>query len=450
MSIIAVLKKESHKVELLKINSRRKEFGSARNDEEIFNFLEKFSPDLILYSTTTGMHKLYLNINKKLKERFNFISVFGGMHVSFFPDFINEESVDIICIGEGEEAISELVNNLESGEEIINIRNLWIKKGHQLYKNNLRPLMEDLDSLPFPDREIVYRYGLHKRNPIKNFITTRGCPYKCSYCFNDGFYKLYNLNGNRRVRSRGVNNIISEINEVKNKYKLKLVYFQDDIITLNENFKELMEEYRREINIPFHAHIRPDLVNDYTIKLLKKGGCLSVTMSAETANDNTRNNMINRNMSKQSIYLAAKLLHKYDIKFRIENMLGLPNETLKDAFDTLEMNIKCKPTIGWASIFQPYPGTELFNYTRDNNLFNGEVDTFNNSFFDNSVLDIKNKKEVENLQKLFSITVSFPFLKPITKQLIKLPKNNLFNFVHDGWKSYCFDNKLYKVNGFKS
>ena len=96
MSLAAVLKKNKHVVELLKINAKYKEYGSATNEEDMFDFVEKFSPDIILYSITTGMHKHYSAINKKLKEKFDFLSVFGGMHASFFPDFIHEDYVDVI------------------------------------------------------------------------------------------------------------------------------------------------------------------------------------------------------------------------------------------------------------------------------------------------------------------------------------------------------------------
>ena len=109
------------------------------------------------------------------------------------------------------------------------------------------------------------------------------------------------------------------------------------------------------------------------------------------------------------------------------------------------MNIKCKPALGWASIFQPYPGTELFNYTLENDLFNGDINSFDGSFFNSSVLNLKEKNRIENLQKLFSFTVSFPILKPLTKQLIKLPSNRTFNFIHDKWKTHCFSKKLYAV-----
>lgn len=450
MSLIAVLKKNNHEVELLKINAKYKEYGAATNEEEMFEFAERFSPDVILYSITTGVHKHYLAINRKLKQRFNFLSVFGGMHVSFFPDFINEDSVDVICIGEGEYALLELADNLENGNDIKKIKNLFVKdKKGNIHKNPLRPLIQDLDSLPFPDRELVYRYKDPDKNLVlKNFITTRGCSYRCSYCFNDGFFNLYKLNGESRVRSRSADNVIEEILDVKKKYGLKIVYFQDDILSLNKNFKDLMNKYPKEVGHPFHAHIRPDLVNEEIVRLLKECGCLSVTMSLESANDNTRK-LIKRGLTKEQIYNAAKLLHKYEIKFRLENMLGLPHEDLNDAFETLEMNIKCKPALGWASIFQPYPGTELFDYTKENGLFDGDIDSFDGSFFKNSILNLENKYQIENLQKLFSFTVSFPIVKPLTKQIIKFPPNKFFGLIHDKWKRHCFNKRLYKANGFK-
>jgi len=444
MSLAAVLKANNHHVELLKINSKHAEPWAARTDDEILFYAEKFAPDIIVYSITTGMHRYYAEINLRLKQKLCFLAVFGGMHASFFPDFINEEGVDVICRGEGEEAIAELANALAEEKSIVGIKNLWVKEKGKVFQNPLRPLIADIDKLPFPERGLIYRYKSSRDNPIKNFITTRGCPYKCSYCFNDGFYTMYGLANRKLVRSRSVKNVLDEIQVVKGKYPLKLVYFQDDILSLHSDFSSLMEKYSKEIGVPFHAHMRPDLINERIVNLLAKGGCLSITMSLESANDSTRN-LLKRGLTKEHVYAASKLLHKYGIKFRLENMLGLPGETLKDCFGTLDMNIRCKPTIGWASLFQPYPGTELFNYAKNNNLFTGDVNEFNYSFFEDSVLKLEHKREIENLQKLFPLTVAFPFLRPATKQIIKLPPNFLFRFVHNSWKNYLYQHKLYKA-----
>src|SRR3989338_2691250 len=284
-----------------------------------------YSPHFLAYSTWSGSDEEFLKINNHLKGILNnnVTSIFGGPHPTFFPDFINEEGVDVICRGEGEEAIAELANALAEEKSIVGIKNLWVKEKGKVFQNPLRPLIADIDKLPFPERGLIYRYKSSRDNPIKNFITTRGCPYKCSYCFNDGFYTMYGLANRKLVRSRSVKNVLDEIQVVKGKYPLKLVYFQDDILSLHSDFSSLMEKYSKEIGVPFHAHMRPDLINERIVNLLAKGGCLSITMSLESANDSTRN-LLKRGLTKEHVYAASKMLHKYGIKFRLENMLGLP------------------------------------------------------------------------------------------------------------------------------
>jgi len=185
-------------------------FIDTKFEKNIFKEVQKISPDIIAYSITTGKHKYFQKLNEKLKKRCKFFSFFGGPHATFFPELIYKKGVDCVCRGEGEYVILELVENLEKGKSIANIKNLWVKIKGKVYKNEVRKLLEDLDSLPFPDRELVNKYR-HYRKLHRRFINTgRGCPYRCAYCFNHSYNKLYKNKG-RIIRKRSVANVVEEM-----------------------------------------------------------------------------------------------------------------------------------------------------------------------------------------------------------------------------------------------
>jgi len=436
MYLSAVLKKYKHRTKLGFIDDLK--------------IVKEFKPNIIAASVMTGSQNKYLGIFRDLKKKFKFLGVMGGPHPTFFPDVIEEDGLDIIVRGEAEDTFLELVEKLKKKKSIIKIKNLWVKKDGKIYKNEMRPLVEDLDSLPFPDREIVYEYEFWRKEPIRHFIAGRGCPYNCSYCFNEKYSKLYDGKG-KRVRWRSVGNLIKEIKEVIKKYPSSVIYFQDDTFILNKEWlRDFSDKYKKEVNLPYHCHVRANLVDEEICKLLKDSNCYSVHIAAETGNVELRNKILNRNMNDGEIYNASKLLRKYGIKFMMQNMIGLPNGNLKKDLETLKMNIKCKPTYAWVSIFQPYPGTELSKMAISGGYCSEEdLKNIGKGFFEFSVMKIENKNEVENLQKLFGLTVEYPVLyySGLIDVLIRLPKPLTKNLYSRWYKSFRNkkDNELYGV-----
>ncbi len=433
MYLSAALKSRGHQTDIVKADL-----------ENVGKKVKDFSPDIIAYSVTTGEHKYFRDLNLKLKNKFNFISLFGGSHPTFFNEFINEEGIDIICLGEGEEALVDLADRLSQGRDYRNIPDLWVKNGGEIIKNPVRVLVS-INSLAFPDRELIYnRYPKSHRNPIKNFIGGRGCPYNCPYCFNHCLRKIYQGKG-QYVRFRSIDNLLEEILEVKNKYPLKMLYFQDDTFgTKIEWLEEFAEKYPKLINLPFHCHGRANLVDERIVNLLKKAGCSGVTFGIETADNYLRNQVLRRNMSQEEIIQAARLIKKAGMKLRIFNMLGLPGGSLDVDLETLKLNILCKPDLGWASIYQPYPKTELGDLCIQQGIYDGDIDKISESFFEESVLTIPDKDKINNLQRLFSLAVSFPFLMPLIKTLINFPPNNLFKKAYSFWKQRL-NKKIYNI-----
>ncbi len=226
------------------------------------------------------------------------LSIFGGPHPTFFPEMIHAEGVDAICLGEGEYAVLDLLNALQHGSPIDMIPNWWVKRGDEVVRNPLRPLLtpEQLDALPFADRALLYAaHPPSRTNKIRPFITGRGCPYDCSFCFNKAYSELYGGTG-RRTRRRSVDNVIREIKEVRENNDLAFIIFMDDTFILNRQWlTEFAARYRAEIGLPFWCQVRANLVEDDLIRMFKEMGCVSVSFGLEAGNDRMRNVILNRN-----------------------------------------------------------------------------------------------------------------------------------------------------------
>lgn len=437
LHLSSVLKRAEHEVKLCIVSQ-----------EDPFDAMHEFKPGIVAYSVTTGAHKYYLELNRQIKERFDVFSVFGGPHATFFPEMIEEEGVDGICIGEGEGAMLELAEALKDGTLEPNIRNWWFKLDGEIVRNPLRPYIADLDSLPFPDRELVYEQHLPTRHSkIKHFFSGRGCPYDCTYCFNHALSEIYSGLGNR-VRKRSVDVVLAEINEVRERYPLAFVVFLDDTFTIRTDWMaEFADEYPTRVGLPFFCNVRANLVTEELVEQLRHAGCVSVGMGIEAANDRIRNEVLHRNMSKEQIVGACQMLRAAGVRVMSTNMVGLPTGGLEDDLETLRLNIKCRPAFASAFIFQPYPRTQLGELARREGLVEGTLDDISVSAWDSSVLRFPpdEKRQIENLQKLFAVTVQWPWLLPLVRQLIRLPKNRVFWLVHKLWKGYTIARRIHPV-----
>ncbi len=388
--------------------------------EDIDKKFKTIKPDVVVYSIRTGFHTHYIELNKKLKKKYNFISVFGGPHATFFPHIINEKGVDVVCIGEGEEAFAELLNILDKKKSITKVKNFWVKKDNKIYKNSLRPLIQNLDNLKFPDHSIFNKYKQIRDSRVKCFMASRGCPYNCTYCFNDCLRNLYS--NQNYVRYRSVDNLIKEIKEVKEKYgkNFEIALFEDDTFNLKKEWLREFSQKFRKLGLKFVCNIRADIATEEDIRLLKEAGCCSVSFGLESGVPNIRKKILNRNMTNEQIISCSTWIRKYKITFNTENILAIPFTTLEDDLKTLELNMICKPDYATACIMQPYPGTKIHEISVKNNLF--DKNNFDNitSYYKSSSLKITNKKERENLQRLFPLAILSPIIYNNIRHLIKL------------------------------
>jgi anaerobic magnesium-protoporphyrin IX monomethyl ester cyclase len=440
MHLSSALKAAGHQVELA-VAAHQDPLAVAR----------AFRPDVAAYSLITGSQRYYLDLNRRLKAEIPALfSVFGGPHPTFFPEMVEEEGVDGICRGEGELALVELVDNLAQGgpTAVLELDNWSFRHNGHVINNPVRPYVEDLDSLPFPDRALVYeRDPLAARSKIKHFLAGRGCPYNCTYCFNHALGELYRGKG-RRFRLRSVDNVLEEVRWVREHYPLEFVVFVDDTFVLSKEWlAEFADEYPRRIGLPFFCNTRANLVTAEQVELLKEAGCHCVSMGIETASDRLRNDLLKRRMSREQIVEAAHLIREGGLHLTTTNMIGLPTSSLEDDWETLKLNAQVRPSYAHVFIFQPYPRTELGEFTREHGWMVGTFDDIGEVAWDHSVLrfDEAHKRALSVLQRFFAIAVEWPRLIPLVKRLTTIPDNRLFWLLNKAWKGWAIKNRVHPV-----
>jgi len=442
--ISSLLKQAGHQVSLV-----------VATEEDPLAAALRLRPDLLGYTVYTGSHLWYLELNRRIRAQLpGVLSVFGGPHPTFFPEMIEQEGVDGLCIGEGEYATLDLMNALERNGDGVRltrpeILNWWFKLDGEVVRNQLRPLLtgEELDALPFSDRDLLYAAHRHsRRTKIKPFITGRGCPYDCAFCFNKAYSDLYGGQG-RRFRRRSVDNVIRELKEVTSRHDVRFVLFMDDTFILQDKWlQQFMSRYKAEIGLPFWCQVRANLVTEDKIALFKESGCVSVSFGLETGNDRLRNVILNRNMSREEILGAAGILRRHGIAFMTNNMLGLPTGGLETSLETLELNIQCRPAYANVFLFQPYPKTALGEWASEQGWMTGSFDSLSGSVSDDTVIRFGSdaeKRQIENLQKLLALGVEFPWLLPVIRRLIRLPSNRLFWLVYKAWKGWAIKRRMF-------
>ncbi|NLE75487.1 MAG: B12-binding domain-containing radical SAM protein [Chloroflexi bacterium] len=437
--ISSVVKQAGHRTSLV-VATEEDPLASAR----------RLRPDVVAYTVYTGTQNAYLEINRQIKAELPVVSIFGGPHPTFFPEMIQRDGVDAICIGEGEYATLDLLNALEAGQSIAHLPNWHVRVGDQVYRNPLRPLLtaDELDALPFPDRKLLYdAHPASARTRIRPIITGRGCPYNCSFCFNQAFAELYDTA--KRTRQRSVGRVMEEVQTLRAQHGLDFVLFMDDTFIVNPKWlREFSAQYRAQVGLPFWCQVRADLVNDEKVRLLRDAGCVSVSFGIESGDDRLRNEILDRHMSREEILSAAQRLRDAGIAFSTNNMLGLPSGSLETDLETLRLNIQCRPAYANVFLYQPYPKTRLGEMALREGYMEGTFDDLSGSVSDSTVIRFsseKEKRQIENLQKLFALNVEVPWLSGLVRRLVSLPRNRAFWFIYKLWKGYALNRRMFPM-----
>lgn len=351
--------------------------------------IQDFSPDIIAISSTTNQWGYSEEIARFIKENYDIPIFAGGIHPTIKPECLYEtEFIDGICRGEGEYALLDLANKIEGGENYFDTKNFWFRNNANIIKNDVRPLIEELDELPYPDKEL-FDFGCLIKSPEgARFMFSRGCPFSCSYCVNPTLRRIYHGKG-KYIRHRSVPKAISEIEMVTSKYDLRQNYlvFDDDTFTLNKKWLvDFCAQYKQRINIPFVCNVRPGSADKEILRELKEAGCEEVRIGLESGDPYIRNEILKRSMSNEEVVDAFRLSREVGLKTSSFNMIGIPEETPQRFKRTIELNREAKPDRLQLSTLYPYPGTEIEKRCKSDNLL--KLDKVVDSYFGESVLQL--------------------------------------------------------------
>ena len=283
-------------------------------------------PDLIAISVLTSTYQWALSIAMKIKEAMDVPIIFGGIHPTTLPDLvINNDCVDMICVGEGDYALLDLCDSIERGAIDYSIANIWFKKDGKVIKNQQRKPIADLDLLPFPDKEL---FAPHVN--IKNYylaVTTRGCPFTCSYC--ECSYQAQELKkiGAKRLRERSPESVIRELVLMKKKFNYKWVDFRNNTFTSTPKWvKTFLPEYKKKIGVPFRIFGHPLTIDLEIAQLLKDSGCFSVQLGIESFDPKIRSEIMNRHETNEQILKTVNILDSVKLPYSCDYILGVPTQ----------------------------------------------------------------------------------------------------------------------------
>jgi anaerobic magnesium-protoporphyrin IX monomethyl ester cyclase len=299
------------------------------------------------------------SIAHRLKKHLNVPFVIGGVHPSTVPEKIFEDEIfDYLCVGEGDHAFLELVEAIEKGEDTTNIMNIDAKVDDKIYKSVQRPLIQNLDELPLPDKGLFYDRGAFYRSLL--IMTSRGCPFKCSFCVNN-FYNELKESHERPVRQKSVDYTIREVESVLGYGNPQTIDFLDDIFGLQPAWlEEFASVYPKKIGLPFLCNVYPSAVTKKYAALLKKAGCAIVPMGIQSGSPELRKKMFRKETNEQ-IEQSNRYLTEAGIQVYAEFIFGYTDETPAQMWESVELGKKImsngSTSLG-TFIFYPFPNTE--------------------------------------------------------------------------------------------
>ena len=376
----AVLKQAGHKTELI-FDSRLFDdhYTQIRFLSRLFNnkkrIIQKIidsNPGLLAFSVVTDDYIWACDIASEIKRRLDVPVVFGGIHPTSVPErIIQKDCVDFVIIGEGEYALLELVEKLENKRRDYKIENLWAKQNGQIISNPLRTLIQDLDSLPFPDKELYYEKFPFFREDYR-ITTSRGCIFNCTYCYNNVLRKVYSQDNNY-FRRRSMENVLQELNLAKAKYKIKRVQFYDDTFTADSDWlREFSLRYKKEIDLPCSVSVHPQTVNKPVLDCLKRLSCFEIQMGVQSLNPGIRRDVLHRDYTEAKIEQAIRLFTAADIKCVVDNMSGLLGEVEDDFIYTIKFYNKVRPHRISDYYLSYYPKTDILEMARKQGVLTDE------------------------------------------------------------------------------
>ncbi|MFX0208430.1 MAG: B12-binding domain-containing radical SAM protein [Candidatus Hodarchaeota archaeon] len=339
-----------------------KAFNTDRNS--VVKKIIDTTPDLVAITSNTNNILWGFNIANKIKEiKNNVFIIFGGPHATAVPErIISKEFVDFVCVGSGEYALLDLCQSIQSGEKNFNIPGIWYKKGRRIMRSDKIYGIDDLDEIPFPDKELFFLPFPFLKHPY-TITTSRGCPFSCTYCMESVYHKLYRSCRVRPYQRRSVKNVIDELIIAKKKWNIRSVKFYDELFAINKKWLgDFCHVYKEKIGLPFRCSVHPAVLDNEIVELLKYAGVNTITMGVESINGDILKNILQRNCSFNQIKSSMELLKKSKIYFSVDHIFGLPGESEEDHRKAALLYSEMRPNNILVYWLVYYPKTAIINY----------------------------------------------------------------------------------------
>ena len=408
--------------------------------KDLDKLVKKFKPNLLAISSTEDMWELGMRILSHLEEykiKNSIPVIAGGVFSTFAPEIcIKEKLVDIVCVGEGENALIDLCKKIQNNENYDDLTNCWVKtlgpeylKNRNVIRKNPISKPVDVNKSPMIDISLfeenrLYRPmsgKVYKMIPIE---TIRGCPFTCKFCNSPDQMRFYKGLGSNFYRKKRMDLVYRELKHFKDVHNVEYNYFwADTFLGMSKKELDAFCEMYSEINLPFWMQTRPETIDDYNMSKLKSVGLHRVSFGVEHGNEEFRKRILDRRWKNKDIIEKLKLPKKYDISFSVNNITGFPTETKKLAFDTIELNRSIDADNFNIYSFVPFHGTPLRKMCEDLGLIDHK--TITKCITNESQLYMEQypPEQIEEIKKCFVLYVKFP--KNRWKDIKRAEKNDI-------------------------
>ena len=451
-TISAYLKKHGHKTQLIFIPDPYGDnlvFGVKRYDDKVLEDLVPLcsDSDLIGITLMTNFYEGAVQITKKLKSNLQAPVIWGGIHPTIRPEE-SLEHTDIVCVGDGEEAVLEIVSRMEKGELYSDVGNIWVKENGAIIRNPPRNLPHDLDVFPMPDYSLEDQHVLHEgrimpmtddlmqksleKGTVSGYLkktgyqtmTGRGCPHKCTYCINDTLKRMYNNENYLRWRSTA--HVIDELLWVKeNLPYIGFIWISDDAFFAcpKKKLEGFCKEYKEKINLPFSCLASPMTISEEKMEMLVDAGLVYLQMGVETGSAKIQELFNRKQMNNERLMKVFNIINKYKYKMfppSYDFILDVPYETDEDKIESLRLIAMIpKPFHLQPFSLVLYPGTKLYDMAKkDGMILDEKKQIYEKSY---------TMRDPSYLNLLITLSRNGRFPNPLLKFLLSSPTVDIFN-----------------------